>query len=92
MYKSPVTESQGFGTLIRADTCYGFRSLDLILAGLASHVTTSLTPSNDIKPISAPLKLRSRPGLRQDKQANGGKVKNLTSSGKKLALPRLAVR
>lgn len=67
----------------------GTRLRNLILARLASIVTTSLKPFNDIKPISAPLTLRSRPGLRQDKQANGG---NLTSSGKKLALPRLAVR
>ena len=53
MYKSPVTESQGFGTLIRADTCW-IRRRNQILAGLASHVTTSLIPFNDIKIISAP--------------------------------------
>ena len=47
MYKSPVTESQGFGTLIRADTCW-IRRRNQILAGLASHVTTSLTPFNTI--------------------------------------------
>jgi len=53
MYKSPVTESQGFGTLILADTCED-SDRNQILAGLASHVTTSLIPFNDIKSISAP--------------------------------------
>ncbi len=54
MYKSPVTESQGFSTLILADTCYRLDLDNQILAGLASHVTTSLIPFNDIKTISAP--------------------------------------
>ncbi len=61
MYKSPVTESQGLGTLILADACQESDLENLILAGLASDVTTSLIPSNDIKSTSAPLKLRSTP-------------------------------
>ena len=61
MYKSPVTESQGFGTLIRADTCYRLDLDNQILAGLARRVTTSLIPFNDIKIISAPQTLRSTP-------------------------------
>lgn len=53
MYKSPVTGSQGLGTLILADTCED-SDRNQILAGLASNVTTSLIPFNDIKIISAP--------------------------------------
>jgi hypothetical protein len=60
MYKSPVTESQGFDTLI--SQIPAGKDLDNpILAGLASDVTTSLIPFNDIKSLSAPLKLRSTP-------------------------------
>ena len=53
MYKSPVTESQGFGTSNRRY----LPGLDVAttLAGLASHVTTSLIPFNDIKIISCTL-------------------------------------
>ena len=55
MYKSPVTESQGFGTLILRRCLPGIDVRNQILAGLASIVTTSLIPFNDIKIISAPL-------------------------------------
>lgn len=54
MYKSPVTESQGFGTLILRRYLPGIDFNNQILAGLASNVTTSLIPFNDIKIISAP--------------------------------------
>ena len=53
MYKSPVTESQGFGTLILRRYLPGI-DVAINLAGLASLVTTSLIPFNDIKIISAP--------------------------------------